>query len=74
MSMTKTTTAKSIIYSFDGFSEGYGLYVQGAFVGKFIVPKEHANLICEGNELESLKEMHRQRRFGIVLRNHSSIR
>jgi hypothetical protein len=74
MSMTKKTTKKSVIYSFDGFSEGYGAYVQGAFVGKFIVPAQHAHMICEGNELEDLKNMHQQRRFGIVLRNHGSIR
>lgn len=68
MSMTKTTTAKSVIFAFDGFSEGYGAYVQGAFVGKFIVPAQHAHLIREGDELDTLREMHQERRFGIVLR------
>jgi hypothetical protein len=74
MSMTKNTTAKSIIYSFDGFSEGYGAFVQGAFVGKFIVPAQHAHHVRPGNELEDLKNMHQQRRFGVVLRNHGSIK
>lgn len=68
MSMTRTTTAKSIIYTFDGYSSGYGAYVQGAFVGKFIVPAQHAHLIREGDELDTLREMHQERRFGIVLR------
>jgi hypothetical protein len=72
--MTKTATEKSVIYSFDGFSEGYGAHVQGAFVGKFIVPKEHAHHVRPGSEMESMKGMHQQRRFGIVMRNHSSIR
>jgi hypothetical protein len=67
--MTKTTTAKSVIFDFDGFSEGYGAYVQGAFVGKFIVPLKHAHMIREGCELEILREMHRERRFGIILRH-----
>jgi len=69
MSMTKTTTAKSVIFSFDGFSEGYGAYVQGAFVGKFIIPVKYAHMIREGDELDTLREMHQDRRFGIVLRD-----
>ena len=69
MSMTKTTTAKSVIYTFDGFSDGYHAYVQGAFIGKFIVPKQHAHLIPEGDEPSALREMHQERRFGIVLRD-----
>jgi hypothetical protein len=73
MSMTKTTTAKSVIFSFDGFSEGYGAYVQGAFVGKFIVPKQHAHLVGEGYELSTLREMHQSHRFGIVLRDASNV-
>lgn len=68
MSMTKTLTAKSAIYAFNGFSAGYGAYVEGAFIGKFIVPKQHAHLIREGNDLNTLLEMHQERRFGIILR------
>ncbi len=69
MSMTKTTTAKSVIYAFDGFCERYGAYVKDAFVGKFIVPAQHAHMIREGDELDTLREMHQERRFGIVLRD-----
>lgn len=67
MSLTKTTTAQFVIFVFDGYSEGYGAYVQGAFVGKFIVPRQHAHLIREGDELDTLREMHQERRFGIIL-------
>lgn len=74
MSMTKTTTAKSVIFAFDGFSEGYGAYIQGAFVGKYIVPKEFANLVTEGNEGEALAVMHQMRKFGIILRNAGRVR
>ena len=73
MSMIKTTTARSVIFAFDGYSEGYGAYIQGAFVGKFIVPKQYAHLIREGDELDTLREMHQARRFGISLRNAGSV-
>lgn len=73
MSMHKTTTAKSVIFSFDGFSEGYGAYIQGAFVGKFIVPKQYAHFVVAGDELNILRGMHQSRRFGIVLRNASIV-
>lgn len=68
MSMTKTITAKSAIYAFDGFSAAYGAYIQDAFIGKFIVPKKHIHLIREGDELNTLRDMHQERRFGIILR------
>ena len=69
MSIIKTTTSKSVVFTFDGFSEGYGAYVQGAFIGKYIVPKEYANLVTEGNEGEALADMHQMRKYGITLRN-----
>jgi len=73
MSTTKTTTAKSVIFAFNGFSEGCGAYIQGAFVGKFIVPKQHAHLVGDEYELNTLREMHQSRRFGIILRDASNV-
>lgn len=73
MSMTKTTTDKSVIFAFDGFSEGYGAYVQDAFTGTFIVPIQHAHLIQDGDELCALREMYQDRRFRIILRGTGHI-
>ena len=74
MSMHKTTTAKSVIYKFDGFSEGYGCCVQGAFYGTFIVPIRHTSMLKDnGYEFDTLREMHQARRFGLILRNSGHI-
>jgi hypothetical protein len=61
-------TKKSVILTFDGFSEFYGAHVQGAFCGKFIVPLKHRALV-EQATLDDLLEMHSSGRFGIVLKN-----
>lgn len=67
--ITIKETNKSKIYQFDGYSHGYNAYVQGAFVGKFIVPKKYAGMVREGLELDDLREMRKYGRFGVVLRD-----
>ena len=69
MSMQIRQTTKSTLYTFDGYSDGYKALVQGAFTGTFVVPKEFATLVQVGNELESLREMHQDHQFRIILRN-----
>ena len=73
MSVQKRETGKSIIFEFDGYSEFYGAFVQGAFVGTFIVPKQWAHLIEDGNEYQSLEEMRGAKRYGVVLRGAGSV-
>ncbi len=73
MSMTVRKTKKSVIYEFDGYSDYYRAFVQGAFVGKFVVPKEHAHLVDLDYALDSLKSMHEDRRFGVILRGYRTI-
>jgi len=68
MSIIKTTTKKSVIFKFDGFSEFYCAYVQGAFVGEFIVPTKYASMVSAGNELDILRSMHQCKTYGIILR------
>ena len=74
MSMTKTTTEKTVTFEFDGFSEGYGAFVKGAFAGKFIVPIQHAHMVREGDEMNCLKGMLDEHRFGVQIRNARTIR
>lgn len=73
MAMTKSTTAKSVIFNFDGYSDYYRAYEQGAFVGKFIVPAKFAHLIRSGAELTDLLDMRHDCRYGIILRNAGKI-
>ena len=75
MTMHTHDTAKSRVFTFDGFNERLGAYVQGAFFGKFIVPLRYAHLIHlhPGYELEDLREMHSERRFGIRLVNSGRV-
>lgn len=69
MSLKITTTAKSTIYIFDGYSEEFRAFIQGAFTGKFIVPKRHARLPDDRYTLNTLRGMHANRHNGIVCRN-----
>jgi hypothetical protein len=65
--LTIHTTQRSTIYQFDGFSTGYGAYIQGEFVGKFVVPVQYTGMIPEGDELATLLDWHRERKNGIRL-------
>lgn len=67
-------TKKSRIYEFDGYSKGYTAFVQGAFVGTFIVPKEVADkYVTDGCELEILRDMHAKGGFRIRLVGKTTI-
>lgn len=73
MSTQIRTTKKSVIYTFDGYSESHRAYVQGAFTGTFIVPTEVAHLIPAGYELDKLRELHAGRRHRVILRNDGRV-
>lgn len=68
MGMQKRETEKSVVFKFDGYSQFYDAFVQGAFVGTFVVPKQWAHLVDDGNEYQSLMEMRDAKRYGVVLR------
>ncbi len=40
--MIRTETSKSVIYKYDGFNQSTRCFEQGAFTGKYIVPKSTA--------------------------------
>ena len=69
MTTTIKYTNKSAIYTFDGYSDGYGAYIQGALTGRFIVPMQHAGLINNDYALDDLIAMRQSGGYGIVLKN-----
>jgi len=66
--MTVRTTAKSVIYSFDGYSSHYRAVMQGAPIGEYIVPSEHVWKIPEGDEHDWLRMAHRELRHLKIIR------
>ncbi len=71
--MHRKETEKSVVYRFDEFDAfGMASAPGASFVGTFIVPKEHAHRVQEGNELGSLLNLYDEKVYGIVLRKQWS--
>ena len=72
--MKTRTTARSTIYSFDGYSPHYRAMAQGAPFGEYIVPNEHVAKVPEGDEHDWLRMAHREFRYlKIVRRNFGHV-